>query len=87
MSFYDGENNHELAQELSSYPMLRCLDAEDEVLVIDVIKVMHQTNIACFFSVPRLLKNFEIWFGHLTNLPVFTDSADPLLKALDKFFS
>ncbi|KAG2217960.1 hypothetical protein INT45_001394, partial [Circinella minor] len=43
VSFFDGEHNHKFAQEISSYSMARCLDTEEEAIVISMIK-SHATN-------------------------------------------
>ena len=43
VSFFDGEHNHKLAQEISSYSMARRLDTEEEAIVISMIK-SHATN-------------------------------------------
>ena len=43
VSFYGGEHSHQFVQELSTYPMLRRLDDDDEKIVINMIK-SHATN-------------------------------------------
>ena len=65
VSFYDGEHNHELAQELSSYPMLRRLDDDDEVLVINMIK-SHGSNASIMSFLAS--KNKIVDLKDITNL-------------------
>ena len=74
VSFYNGKHNHELAQELSSYPMLRRLDDDDEALVINMIK-SHASNASIMSFLAS--KNKIVKPKDITNLRQTVFNNDP----------